>query len=195
MGPDGVSHLVSSTPLAEIYMTGLGYQSWSGEPDATSGTLTPTAAATPTGTVYARLIPFRAGMVITKAVLRPATAGAGTAPAHIYVGYADTTGKMLAQSNDLAASAIWTTANVPAQAPLAASWTVPADGNYNVVFVQVGVWGTTQMTLVRDVSGSDPGDIAQNPFSGQTLQTGLPANGSSLTLSTANGSPLWVGAS
>ena len=133
-------------------------------------------------------------MVITKAVLRPATAGAGTAPAHIYVGYADTTGKMLAQSNDLAASAIWTTANVPAQAPLAASWTVPADGNYNVVFVQVGVWGTTQMTLVRDVSGSDPGDIAQNPFSGQTLQTELPANGSSLTLSTANGSPLWVGA-
>jgi hypothetical protein len=191
-GSDGFEHVVSATPLEEILLTGLGFKSWAFDWGMTSGATAPTA-----GTIYLRAIPLRAGQKISKVDWITSQQGVGTAPTHIYTGYCDSTGKMLAQSADLGASSIWTAGALIVQAPLSAEWTVPADGIYYAVILQVGSWGTTQMTLAKGVSGAAAGGLGPLPYpTAGTAKTALPANGESLsTPLVTNGLNYWVGAS
>jgi hypothetical protein len=113
------------------------------------------------------------------------TAGAGTTPTNIYVGLADSTGKMVAQSNDLKADTGWTTTG-PQTFSLNATYTVPTDGIYYVVVLANGTWGTTQMALSRTNSlGNGKFGSIFVYATGGTGQTALPANGSSITLATS----------
>jgi hypothetical protein len=183
-------------PLEEILRTGLGIKSWSHDPNMGSGGTAPTA-----GTVYARALALRKGQSISNLLFQVTTGGAGTVPTSITCGLADSTGKIVALSGELKASAIWTPAagSGLAVAPLTASYTAPADGLYYVVFLQVGAWGTTQMVLGKGVNNVAPGGIGTTVFGtgGTTGQAALPAVASSIVggIVTTNGIDYFVGAS
>jgi hypothetical protein len=135
--------------------------------------------------VYATGLPLQSGMVITNMLWAPSTAAVGTVPTDIFVGICDATGKMLVQSTTQKSLAAWTTSATIASVPLANTFTVPKDGLYYGVLLQVGSWGTTQLALAKNVSSAWPGGIGgltNLPFGtgATTLQTALPANGSSI---------------
>lgn len=183
------------SPREEILQAGFGYQSWSFDPNRTSGGTAPTA-----GTVYLRAIPYRLGQVIAKTCFLPGTAGAGTKPTSIFTGICDSTGKMLAQSANDNNNAAWTTNVNEVQSPLSASLTITADGLYYHVFLQVGAWGTTQLALAKDVSATAAASLGGSVVFGTgvtTSQTTLPANGSSIAggIVVTNGINFWTGAS
>jgi hypothetical protein len=171
-----------------------GFKTWNGDTINFGTGTAPTA-----GTIYAVAVPYRAGQVVTKTWWYTNTAGSGTAPTHIYTGICDSTGKMLAQSNDDAANTGWTGASHLVQSPLSASWTVPTSGVYYHVFLQVGAWGTTQMTLNRgsSLAGTTPNSALGQGTGGTTGQTALPANNSMLAggFVTANALRYWSGGS
>jgi hypothetical protein len=177
----------------QILMEGIGFKSWAFDPNLGSGGTAPTA-----GTIYVRATPYRAGQVVTNTVWQVQTVGSGNNTGtltSIFTGICDSTGKMVAQSNDSHLSAIWTTSGL-AVAALNATWTVPADGVYYNVFLQVGTWGTTQVALGKGVNNIGPGGVGTTIFgTAGTGQTALPANGSSLTIVTTNGIDYFTGAS
>jgi hypothetical protein len=148
----------------------------------------PTASAPTSQSIYAVAIPLSEGQIVSKLGFTVTTAGAGTAPTNIFVGLADSTGKMVAQTADVAADTAWTDTGIRTVS-LVASYTVPSDGIYYVVFLQNGTWGTTAMQFGRTNTYAH-GHIFGSTFvyaSGGALQTTLPANGSSLTLTGGNG--------
>lgn len=171
----------------DILTAGLGLKAWNFHPLAASGNI-----ALVSQTIYAVALGLRTGQVINKIVLGAITAAAGTAPTGMFVGLANSTGKMLAQSGNLAASTVWTTdvtAGKLCQASLSAAYTIPSDGIYYVVLLKDGAWGTTQPTFFKG-SGNQwqSGSVYFTTCCG-TGQTALPANGSSLTLG-GSGAPL-----
>ncbi len=181
--------------LDDILRTGLGYQSWNFNPQECSGGLTPTA-----GTVYLAALPLRAGQLVTNMIFWPSTAAVGTVPTDIFVGIADSTGKMLVQSSTQKSLAAWTTSATKASVPLANTYTATVDGLYYGVFLQVGSWGATQLVLAKNVNSGGPGGIGglsilEFATGSTTSQTALPANASSIAggLVVTNASAIWIG--
>lgn len=177
---------VPSLPIAA------GLKSWSYDPGSVSANTAPTA-----GVVYAIAVPYQVGQSISATHWYVNTAGTSTAPTHIYTGVADSAGKMLAQSNDDAANAGWTAAAPRfVSSALSASYAVTATALYYHVFLQVGSWGGTQMTLNRGNGVSTlVGSVLLNATGTTTSQTGLPANGSSIAggLTATNALRYWSG--
>lgn len=152
--------------------------------------LSSTGSAPTAGTAYMGLVGVCAGDVISKVGFYVNTAGSGTVPTKIVAGIADSTGKILAVTAELKNDAQWTAAGAAeVRFALSSAYTVPANGVVYVCFLQVGSWGTTQMSLSR--SGSNQ----FIPFSGALVLYGtggtglsdLPSVGSSLTPSGASG--------
>jgi hypothetical protein len=159
--------------LENILLSGLALKTWNYRPIITAN------SAPASGTIYALATPFYAGDIISTIWLNVQVAGAGTAPTGFFVGVADSSRNMLAQSNNLNASSSLT-ATAHQQFALNASWTVPTDGMYYVVILENGSWGTTQMALGRGGSiGAAFGTNFEFATAG-TGQTALPANGSAL---------------
>jgi hypothetical protein len=167
-----------------ILQSALGILAWNHNPLVETGTLALTA-----GTVYAMSVPLLAGQVISRLGFGINVAGAGTVPTHIYIGLCDSTGKMLAQSADLAANAGWTSGTKLTSFPLSASYTVPTTGLYYIVILQVGAWGTTQMTLDRTLGLGTQIDGAGAFIygTGGAGAAALPANGATLVINGASG--------
>lgn len=191
-GTAGVTRRIGQSH-EQILMEGLGFKSWAFDPNLGSGGTAPTQ-----GTVYVRAIPLRAGQVITNVVLETITAASGTAPTSMFVGLADSTGKMVAQSNDLRASGIWTAGAGMVQAPLSGTYTVPADGMYYAVFLQVGAFSVTQPVFEKGVNNSAAAGVGTTIFGtgATTAQTALPANASNIAggIVTTNGINYFFGA-
>lgn len=180
--------LYADEPLAAA----VGEKTWSYDPSLAGTATAPTA-----GTVYATAVAYRQGQVVNRLDFYVAVAGAGTAPTHIYAGICDSTGRMLAQIADAAGSAQWTSsANRIASVDLTGPWTVPTSGLYYHVFLQVGAWGTTQLTLNRvgGVAAMNTGTLLY-ATGGTTGQAALPANNSTITggLVATNALRYWTG--
>lgn len=149
----------------------------------------PNSVAPQTQVLTAALMGLRSGDIVTGVGLRLAVAAGGTNPTTARFGIADSTGKILAISANLNASAVWA-ATGAAPFPLASPYTVVADGAYYACFVVNGTWGTTQPTLAYG-SGATvaAGAFASGvtAFGAQISQTDLPAVGSSFTLTASSG--------
>ena len=150
-------------------------------------------SAPSTQVVYGWLLGLHAGDVVTGVVLRNSVAAAGTSPTTARFGIADSTGKILARSNNLAGAANW-----PANAvrfPLSAAYTVLADGGFYACFVVNGTWGTTQPTpylgFASAANNTAVGSGAPAGFQ-WSGQTDLPTVGSSVTLTTGSGLPYYM---
>lgn len=140
--------------------------------------------ATVSQTVYGSLLGLRNGDVVTGVLLTNNVAAAGTTPTTVRSGIADSTGKILALSNNLNA-----TTNFPATGgcllAFSSPFTITADGGYYACFVINGTWGTTQPTPGRNPNapalgqGINSGAVLHFSWTGQT---DLPAVNSSLTL-------------
>jgi hypothetical protein len=156
-----------------------------------SGTITNNSVPT-SQTIYLGLVALRAGQTVAKVGVHVQTAGSGTAPTLIKVGLADTSGKLLAQSANLASDSGFTATGKPAFA-LASSYQVPADGSYYLVFLKNGTFSVTDVQIGRNQAIASVcaavGSGARNFAVGGTGQTDLPANGSSVTL--AAGTSTW----
>lgn len=130
------------------------------------------------------MVGLRAGDVVTGVLLRIQTAAAGTLPTLSRFGLADSTGKILALSNDLSAVINWSVG--PATFPFTAPYTVLTDGGYFACFLVNGTWGTTQPLLGR-LSGAQPNCmLARGAFAPPNFvlptQTDLPAIGASIAI-------------
>jgi len=168
----------SSHALDDILRKGLGYQTWAFDPNLTSGGTAPTA-----GTVYLRSMPVRAGQVLTNTAWLPSTAATGgVGTAHIFTGYCDTAGVMLAQSADDVANAGWAQSAAEVVSSLSGSYTVLADGIVYAVFLQTGAWGSAQLALAKQVSGQAAAGVGVKVYAAgvTTGQTALPANGAGI---------------
>jgi len=164
--------------LDDILRKGLGYQTWAFDPNLTSGGTAPTA-----GTVYLRSMPVRAGQVLTNTAWLPSTAATGgVGTAHIFTGYCDTAGVMLAQSADDVANAGWAQSAAEVVSSLSGSYTVLADGIVYAVFLQTGAWGSAQLALAKQVSGQAAAGVGVKVYAAgvTTGQTALPANGAGI---------------
>lgn len=155
-------------------------------------------AALTAGTIFGYPVGLTAGDVVTSIGWGVTTAGAGTVPTGMYVGLADSTGTMVAQSSNLASSSIWTAAGV-ASAALSSPYTVTTTGGYIAMILQVGSWGTTQAAFARVITAASALAV---PMSGKispsgsfgTAQTALPANGSALpSLTGSSNTAYWCG--
>lgn len=167
----------------------LGLKAWSHDPTLIGAGTAPVA-----GTRYSTGIALDSGDTVTNLLFNIAVAGAGTAPTGIYVGLHDTA-TMLAVSANLKDSAQWIGVGY-AVAALAAPFTVPSTGLYYAQIIQVGAWGTTQMTLNRtgNFSGLLPGSVYGHAALG-TGQTALASVGASPGVFTTTGTfRYWVGA-
>jgi hypothetical protein len=157
------------------------------------------SGAFPSQRIQGSLLGLCAGDVVTNLVFAVAVAAAGTAPTLIRCGLLDKTGKVLAVTADLSASAIWTTANAYAVAPLSAPYTVPATDGYYVASVQNGTFGTTNLAVLiwTVTAGFDTAIGSGVPVGfNQDSQTDLPAVNSSVTMTVGgNSSRMWVAVS
>lgn len=154
--------------------------------------------AFPSQRIQGSLLGLCAGDVVTNLVFAVGVAAAGTAPTLLRCALLDKTGKVLVRTNDLSASAIWTSVGY-AVAPLTAPYTVPATDGYYVVALENGAFGTTNVavyiwvvTASLDVAIGSGVPLGFN----QDAQTDLPAVGSSVTMTVGgNSSRLWVAVS
>lgn len=133
---------------------------------------------------------------MTGLVLRNTVAASGTSPTTARFGLADKTGKILALSANVNASANWPA--TPMQVPFTSPYLVSSDDGYYGCFVVNGVWGTTQPTpgIFNSSTALLAGPVGSAP-SYQfiwTGQTDLPAVGSSLTISTQSTRDYYFGA-
>lgn len=181
MNVNGPVIVPASRPaLRDIYLAGLGWvSSIEGDPSSFGTSAAPTA-----GTIYAVALGYRAGQIVTNTLWLSNVAAAGTNATSVFTGICDASGKMLAQSGNDVANVGWK-ATGPAliTSPLSATWSVPTSGLYYNVFLQVGAWGTTQLTLNRTSGAVTPVSLQLPQATGGTSQTVLPANNSSITLS------------
>lgn len=148
-----------------------------------------------TQTAYGVLLGLRAGDTVTGVGLRLGVAASGTAPTTARFGIADSTGKILAISSNLNSGTGWS-ATGAAAFPLAAPFSITADGGYYACFCVNGTWGTTQPTILR---GANQAAAMTPAFAGGVVpnfkwagQTDLPAVGSSLTLTAALDIGWWM---
>jgi hypothetical protein len=154
---------------------------------ATAGTAPATQVA------YGEVVGLANGELITGIALWNQVAAAGTLPATARFGIADSTGKILAISGNENALAQWAVGIN--KHPLAAPYTIPADGLYYLCFVVNGVWGTTQPTPLRVTGGLGAAMVPTPQRTFQwAAQTDLPAVGSSLTLATGSAVPYYLAA-
>lgn len=167
---------------------GLVSQSWDLANNNTATTLS-------TQTIRGSLLGLWGGDVVTNIVVCVGTASGGTAPTLVRLGLLDKTGKVLATTADVHATAI--TVGFQAFA-LTAAYTAPTTDAYYAAMVINGVWGTTQPQFIIGNSGvTAPGKaLGSNPRRAfdQTSQTDLPAVNSSVTPADA-GQQLWFGVS
>lgn len=153
--------------------------------------------ATPTltsGTLYAAGIFLQGGQTVSNVVFQMPTAAAGTAPTGMFVGICDANGKLLAASNNLAASAIWTGSSSYIVAPLSSPLVLPQAGFYYACLLQVGAFGTTQPTFRRGFNWGGQGPSLPNllyAVLGAGLGT-MPAVGTVLPFSAANALNFWA---
>ncbi len=139
---------------------------------------------------------LRAGAVVTNLATCLTVAASGTAPTHMRMGIADSTGKILGVTADTTAAASWTIGVV--SLALSASLTIPTSGLYIVCLVQNGAFSVTQPSFARVVAvdASQNAAIGSNPprafqWAGQT---DLPAVNSSVTLTAASTFTFWAAA-
>lgn len=175
---------------AQLATTGQGFISESYPRLITTASVAPTSQQ-----IIAIALGLFAGDVITNCYCSVQTSGVGTAPTLIKMALLDKTGRVLAQSVNVAASAIWTSLGLKA-VPVA--YTVTANDLYYVAFLKNGVFTSTEVALARNgmnasfAFGSNP-----LPVGIQSAQTDFQPNGSSQTLTgglTANAG-LWVAVS
>lgn len=169
---------------SSIFLAGLGLTNATTRPSAVTSSSAPA-----TGVVYGTSLGARAGDIVTNIGVQVVTAGAGTTPTLVRFGTADSTGKILAVTADVHASAGLTTQGIQTFA-LTAPLTISTSGLYYLVMLQVGSWGTTQMQLGRTSSGSGVGvGVSGGAFVSfaWTGQADLPAVNSSVTVAN-NGS-------
>lgn len=112
-------------------------------------------------------IGLRNGDVVTNVILYVGVAAAGAAPALQKVALLDSGGNVVAKSNDLSASAIWTALGF-AVAPLSAAYNVSADGLYYACYLRNGNYGTTNPAFLAN---SSPG-FNINAMAGKPLRFG-----------------------
>lgn len=158
-----------------------------------------TTGAPSTQLIYAGGIWLPPNKVCTNIHLHVITAATGTAPTGFFVGLASGT-KMLAQSSNLAASAQLTavgTATLALSAPYTSNLVDSANGNYYIVVLMNGTFGTTNVQFGRAAfaAGNGAGLSGQSPFFGGlgSGQTALAANGAAITFGQTTGS-YWAGA-
>lgn len=137
---------------------------------------------------YLLRVPLRQGMAITGLQILIGTAAAGTAPTGIFVGLADTTGKVLVQSGNLNGTA-WTSTGF-LNLSFGSTYTVPSDGSYYAFILVNGTWGTTQPTLQR-LGGTMIDDTRVDARQGGVSTP--PANNSSFTPANTSVLHFWVG--
>lgn len=164
---------------ADGYTKNAGIISWNFNPMVTIAATAPTA-----GTIYAAAVSLLAGDIVNNIVVGVSVAGGGTVPTSLVVGLADSTGKIVAQSAEQKTNTTWTTIGL-GPVPLSAAYTVPTTGNYFVVILQVGSWGTTQVSLDRGINSVASFSGSFLYATGGTTQTVLPATGSSFVPSSS----------
>jgi hypothetical protein len=177
--------------LVDPLALALGAKGWSYHPS-----LPGTTTALTAGTINATAVYLTGGQTITNCLFIVGTAAVGTTPTLMQVGIASLT-TMLAQSANLAASAIWTAAGV-AVGPLSAPLVVPASGLYYVLLLQTGAYGTTQPGFQRTSAlAGVSGSAAFTAMPWGTAGVGavnLPANNTAVVYA-AGGFPYWAGLS
>lgn len=159
----------------------LGYKTWNYNLYLVNNQSTPTSQ-----TIFAFEVPTVAGQQYTGVRLGIGTAGSGTPPTGFFVGLATTatTGVMLAQSANLAASTSLTTANVQNFA-FNAAYTetgLSTPQSRMVVLLMNGTFGTTPAQIGRfnqNAIITTVGTVVLYATAG-TGQTALPANGAAL---------------
>lgn len=172
---------------------GFGYKAWPWAITSNNQSANPTSGQIQVVGLY---VP--AGTTLTGVAVDVNAPAAGTKPTGVWVGVADSTGKMLAQSGDLSApgSGAPFTATGPLALPFSAAYTTPTAGIYYAVELQVGTFGTTQVSLEylggNAAASSKPFGSNPAPYGVVTGQTGLPANGSSLPTITVSSGPFWL---
>lgn len=114
-------------------------------------------AVIPTGNLFAALLGFYAGDVISNFIFGVAQAGVGAAPSGPIIGafYSLDGTTLLGQTADFSQSAILTSVGVKS-VPLVAPIAVPADGALYAAELKVGAFGTTDVGNISG-SGSQPG--------------------------------------
>lgn len=161
------------------------------------------ASTAPTpGTITKHLVGLNSGDTVAKINLAVVTPGAGTVPTLFKAGLANSTGSILAVTGNEKANVGLITTGI-LQLSLAVPYAVSVTGGYYLVLLQVGTWGTTNMTLGR--MGTIAASGLSAPLSGGlrrvaiggNAQTDLPAVSGSLP---SNGTPattnlFWVSCS
>ena len=162
----------SMTPVSQkdLMAQAFGILTQNADLGSASNTTVPTA-----GTMYATAIWVPGGATINNLLSLVGTAGVGTAPTAIFGGLADWSGHVVAQSDNLASNAMWTSIGLATIPLVEAPYTVSTEeaGLYYALFLQVGAFGTTPMALRRPTSW---GGLAPNGVLGYgTAGTGLSA--------------------
>lgn len=145
-------------------------------------------------TVYYGLLGLVAGQSVVGVSVCVGVVAVGAVPTAIYVALFSTAGTRLAVSNDLKASAIWTTATGPVPAPFSGAYVVPTSGAYYVAFLINGVFGGTNLQLRRFGAGSDTIKALSGGsalYGTQTGQATMPTPTATITVNTP---ALWMGA-
>jgi hypothetical protein len=181
--------LKSSDPLAKA----LGYIDWNYNPAISGSNSSLTSQRIDVAALW-----LPPGQAVVNVVLNVQTAGTSTAPTGFFVGLC-TASKMVAQSNNLNASASLTATGAKLFALNATYTTNLADsptGLYYVVLLQNGAFAGTNVAFHRG-NGSNSGFALTAPAFGNigTGQTVLPANNAAVTISAAAGLGWLVGVS
>jgi hypothetical protein len=146
------------------------------------------------GTINAAGIWLPGSITVTNIVYRLTTAGAGAAPTGMYVGLVDPHGDVIAVSNNLASSSVWTGVGMR-EVPLSAPVTLSDSevGLYYAMLLQVGSFGTTQPVFARGILWGGSGVNGALAYGAMgTGVSALPAVGSQATIVSAGGLNLWV---
>jgi hypothetical protein len=136
-----------------------------------------------------------AGEVVTNVLCHVVTAAVGAQPTLIKLALLDKTQKVLQVTADLKADAKWTSAGTKAFA-LGAPVTIPTDGLYYVAFLKNGVFGGTDVALLR--SGAGNGTALSGgviPYGFQAGQTDFAAVGGTQAATGGTSASYWFGAS
>lgn len=146
------------------------------------------------GTAIAGGIWLPGSVTVTNLVVRAGAPAAGTPPTSITGGLIDPHGEMIALTPNLASSSMWLGTGLK-EMPLSTPITLSDAevGLYYVVFLQVGSFGTTQLSITRAINWGSLGVNGSAMYG--SIGTGLgalPAVGTQQTLTAGSGSNIWV---